>query len=90
MNPEELYNSFIAFIEAGDEDGARAFLIEHLNDFPEEMKNDVAFAFFMDAVNKEAAIAEVQKEGLEMMKESDNAEAVLADASKAADLREAI
>ncbi len=90
MSEQELYNSFIELVEKGDEEAARQFLVDHLNDFPEEMRKNIAFAFFVDAVMKEAAIAEVQKQGLEMMKESDVAEAVLADASKAADLREAI
>lgn len=90
MNEKELYNLFVELVEKGDEDAARQFLIDHMNDFSEEVRKNIAYAFFVDAINKEAAISELQKAGLEMMKESDVAEAVLADASKAADLREAI
>ena len=90
MTQQELYNSFIDFIEKGDEDGARAFLVEHLNEFPEEMKKEIAFAFFVDAVKKEAAVSEIQKKGLEIMKEFDEVESMLADASAAASLREQI
>ena len=90
MTEQELYNSFVELVEKGDEEATRQFLIDHLNEFPEEMKKNIAFAFFVDAVKKEAVIAETQKEGLEMLKEADEAEAILADASKAADLREAI
>lgn len=90
MNKEELLNSFIALIEKGDEDAARMFLVDHLNEFPEEMRKDIAFAFFVDAVKKETIISEVQKKGLEIMKDLDEVQTILADASKAAALKEQV
>lgn len=90
MNQEELYNSFIALVEEGDEDKARAFLVDHLNEFPEETRKEIAFAFFVDAVKKESAVSETQKKGIEIMKSLDEVEAILSDASKAAALREQI
>ena len=90
MNQEQLYNSFIAFVEQGDEEGARAFLVDHLNEFPEETRKEIAFAFFVDAVKKEAAVSEAQKKGIEIMKSLDEVEALLADASKAAAIREQV
>lgn len=88
MNQEELYNSFIALIESGDEDAAKKFLIDHLNDFPEETRKEIAFAFFVEAVNKEAVISEAQKKGIEIMKSLDEVEEILNDASKAASIKE--
>lgn len=90
MNQEELYNSFIALVEEGDEEKARAFLIDHLNEFPEETKKEIAFAFFVDAVKKDATVSEVQKRGLEIMKDLDEIKIILDDASKAASIKEQI
>ncbi len=90
MNQEELYKAFVELVEKGDEEGARAFLVDHLSDFPEEMRKEIAFAFFVDAVEKDAAVANAQKEGLKMMKTLDEVEAILADASKAASIKEQI
>ena len=90
MNQEELYNSFIALVEKGDEDAARMFLVDHLNEFPEEMRKEIAFAFFVDAVKKDMVISEVQKKGVEIMKDLDEVQMILSDASKAAALKEQI
>lgn len=90
MNQEELYNSFIALVEKGDEDAARMFLVDHLNEFPEEMRKEIAFAFFVDAVKKDMVISEAQKKGLEIMKDLDEVQMILSDASKAAALKEEI
>lgn len=85
---EELYKEFVALVEKGDEEAARQFLIDHLNDFPEAMRKDIAFAFFTDAVKKDAAIAEIQKQGLELMKQADEEEKVVSDAIQVALLKE--
>ncbi len=87
MTQQELHDAFVSFIESGDEEGARAFLIEHLNDFPEQIKKEIAFAFFADAVAKEAALDATKKTAIEMMKELDTVESILSDAEKAANIR---
>jgi len=90
MTQEELYNSFMALVEKEDEAAAKQFLIDHLNDFPEEVRKEIAFTFFTDAVKKEAAIADEQKAGLETMKDLDEVGIILADALKASELKEGI
>ncbi|MCC7436503.1 hypothetical protein IT402_01345 [Candidatus Nomurabacteria bacterium] len=90
MTQKELHEAFMVFVEKGDEEGARNFLVENINEFPENMRKEIAFAFFVDAVEKDAAIAKVQKEGMEMMKSLDEVEAILADASKASSIKEQI
>ena len=87
---EDLYNEFVALVDQGDEDKARQFLIDHVNEFPDETRKEIAYAFCVDAVKNEAVISEIQKKGLEMMKEFDEAEAMLAEAAQVATLRESI
>ncbi|MEI6022518.1 MAG: hypothetical protein WCQ32_01590 [bacterium] len=67
MTHEELYTTFMDFVEKNDEIGARQFLIDHLNDFPEEIRKQIAFEFFVDAVKKDEAIESIQKRALEII-----------------------
>lgn len=88
MTQQELHEAFVGFVNSGDEAGARKFLIEHLNDFPEDMKKDIAFAFFLDAVEKDSGNREFERSALDLMKELDKTEEILEEAQKVASLRE--
>ena len=71
MSEQELYNAFMALIESGDEKAARSFLIEHFNEFSEKTREEVAFAFFVDAVEKDAAIQKIKEEGVQALESFD-------------------
>jgi len=87
----DLYNEFLSYVNKNDETGARQFLIDNLDKFPEDVKNKIIFVFFEEALIKEAEgaekIAEMQKEGLEAMSQIEKAKKVLEDQKKAEDLR---
>jgi len=60
-------------IEAGDENSVRSFIIEHINDFPTDLKNEFIFTFLQEAVELDTRIKEAQvavvSDGLGALKE---------------------
>jgi len=88
---EELYAELMDLIEAGDEAKAREFLTDHLTEFPEEVQNKIAFAFFEEAVvnqaEEETAIRDFQKEGIETMTQLEKLKKGLENDQKVQDLR---
>jgi hypothetical protein len=63
MNTSELFTQLEALIQGGDEPKARAFLVDHLAEFPEEAREKIMFAFFTEALGQEAAAAGLKKSG---------------------------
>lgn len=49
----------------GDEKRARSFLAEHINEFPEEIRKKFVFALFMEAVENETNVNELQTQAIE-------------------------
>ena len=88
---EGLYNEFLGLVNKGDEAGARNFLIENLQKFPEEVQDKLTFAFFEEALTDEAkkneGIAKMQKEGLEAISQIDKAKKILEEKAKIEGLR---
>ncbi|MEI8174602.1 MAG: hypothetical protein WCG28_01480 [bacterium] len=88
----DLYNQFMVFVEKDDEAGARKFLVDNLQKFPEEMQEKLTFAFFeealMDKTKGMKEIAEMQKEGLEAMGKIDKAKKNLEDQIKIKNLKD--
>ncbi|MBI2631286.1 hypothetical protein HYW73_03700 [Candidatus Nomurabacteria bacterium] len=88
---ENLYSEFLGYAERNDEAGARKFLIDNLQKFPEDIQDKITFAFFEEALQGETAgvkeIALMQKEGLEAMNQIDKAKKILEDKIKERDLR---
>ena len=41
----DLYNEFLVYVNKNDEQGARKFLIDNLQKFPEEVRDKLTFAF---------------------------------------------
>ncbi len=82
----DLYKEFLAFVDKGDEVGARKFLIDNLTKFPKDVQDKLAFAFFEEALTDEAKsiedIAAVQKQGLEAMNQIDKAKKNIEDKAK--------
>ncbi|MGYP001560882174 len=87
----DLYNEFLAYVNKGDEAGARKFLIDNLQKFPEEVQDKITFAFFeealMDKTKGIKEIAEMQKQGLEAMSQIDKAKKVFEDQIKIKNLK---
>ena len=87
----DLYNEFLAYVDKGDESGARKFLIDNLSKFPEDVQGKLTLAFFEEALMKETKgvkeIVEMQKEGLEALNQIGKAKKILADKVKVKDLR---
>ena len=87
----DLYNEFMVYVDKNDEQGARKFLIDNLQKFPEEVQDKITFAFFEEALKDEAKniknIAEMQKQGLDAMSQIDKAKKILEEKKKIEDLR---
>ena len=88
---EDLYNEFLVYVDKNDEEGARKFLMDNLQKFPEELQDKLTFAFFEEAMLDKTkgikAVAEMQKEGLDAMSQIDKAKKILEDKKKIEDLR---
>lgn len=52
--PTELYDQFRQISETGDEEAAKKFLEQHLNEFPEETRDEILFALFEDSLVQQA------------------------------------
>ena len=72
MTQEELLAQMEKLAAAGDKAGYDAFVLEHFQEFPEEVQGKVLYGFFSDTLEKEEgklAIAELQERGMEAMEE---------------------
>ena len=86
-----LYNEFLTYVDKNDEQGARNFLIDNLQKFPEDIQDKLTFAFFEEVITDEAKeiknLAEMQKQGLDAMSQIDKAKKILEDKKKIESLR---
>lgn len=74
MTQEELVAEMEKLAVAGDVKAFEAFALEHFKEMPEGAQGKVLFGFFQEALEKkagEAAIAQIQKEGIEALNELD-------------------
>lgn len=87
----DLYNQFLVYVDKNDEQGARKFLVDNLQKFPEEVQDKLTFAFFEEAMTDETRgikdIAEMQKQGLDAMGQIEKAKKILEEKKKIGDLR---
>jgi hypothetical protein len=87
----DLYNEFLGYVDRNDEQGARNFLVDNLQKFPEDIQDKLTFAFFEEALMDETKgikdIAEMQKQGLDAMSQIDKAKKILEYKIKIEDLR---
>ena len=90
----DLYNEFLVYVDKGDEVGARAFLIDNLQKFPEEVQDKLTFAFFEEALMGETKeikeIGEIQKQGLNAISQINKAKKILQDKIKIINLRSSL
>ncbi len=87
----DLYNEFLGYVNKDDEEGARKFLIDNLQKFPEEVQDKLTFAFFeealMDTTKGIKDIGEMQKQGIDAMSQIEKAKKILEEKLKIEDLR---
>lgn len=87
----DLYNEFLVYVNKDDEQGARKFLTDNLQKFPEELQDKLTFAFFEEALMSETkdmkGIANMQKQGLDAISQIDQVKKILEDEKKIEDLR---
>jgi hypothetical protein len=78
---DAIYKDFLAVVDKGDEKAARDFLVTNINKFPEEVRDEIIFAFFEEALIKKASeekmITEFQKQGLEEIKMLEKAKKIV-------------
>lgn len=93
-DPRALYNQFFQIVERGDETAARKFILDHLNEFDEDSKNEILFGLFEDAlatqVNNAGAIADFKKKGAAMLKDMAQERRDLEDRLKLVDIKESL
>ena len=90
----DLYNEFLVYVNKNDEQGARNFLIDNLQKFPEEIQNKLTFAFFEEALTDKTKdikdIAEMQKQGMDAMSQIDKAKKIIEEKIKIEDLKSSL
>ena len=88
---EDLYKEFMVYVDKDDEEGARKFLLDNFQKFPEDIQDKLTFAFFEEALLDETKgmkdIADMQKQGLEALSQIDKVRKILEDKKKIEDLR---
>jgi hypothetical protein len=89
-----LYNQFKEVMDKGTEEQAQQFLVDHLKEFPEDVKNEIVFSLFESGVNEmaaqDSAMLTFKKEGLELASDLEKALRILDDKLKVLDLQEKI
>ena len=92
MTPDTIYNKFLEFIQAGDWPAARAFILEHLQEFPEEVRNNILGLFLEEALLKEGGEAgaelKLQQEVLEELEDIQGAEKEIGNLQRIEELKE--
>lgn len=87
----DLYNTFLTFVDSKDEEGARNFLIDNLDKFPEEVKNDLIFAFFEESLISDnqnmKSVSAFQEQGLDAISQIAKAKKILEDKIKASHIK---
>jgi hypothetical protein len=85
-NADKLYDQFREIIESGVEEQAQQFLIDHFQEFPEEMRQSMVVSFVKDGiVNAQSAQQhsnEFQKQGLEALNAREKKEQELMEREK--------
>lgn len=65
-----IYDEFLKIVQTGTEEEAKAFLVTHIKEFPPEEQQAIILAFVQDAAEEKregaAAVAEFQKEGIDL------------------------
>jgi hypothetical protein len=75
--PSEIKNKLLDLVKTGDEKRVRDFVIEHIKEFPEDVRDSLIFSFFSEAVKDNSVDAEAlmkfKEEGLSALMDLANA-----------------
>ena len=89
-----LYHQFKEVMDKGTEEQAEQFLVEHLKEFPEDVKNEIVLSLFENGMNEviaqDSAMLAFKKEGVETMTGLEQAIRILDDKLKVLELQEKI
>ena len=87
-----LYAQLRDIMDNGTEEGARTFLLEHMNEFPEDLREKVVLALFEDGLKEAAAnqsaVEDFKQEGVEIANELATGKRILDDKLKVMELQE--
>jgi hypothetical protein len=94
MNGENLYSTFLKLIESGDEQAGKDFLIEHLDEFPDEVRKSIILAFFEDALIRQdrtsQAFVDFEKQGLEAVNTAEKIRSALEKQGRLIEIKESL
>lgn len=65
MDTQELYKQVNALVEKGNDAEVRAFVVEHINEFPDDVRSQIAMFFFEEAAHTHAAGLQAEAELVE-------------------------
>ncbi|MCL5257836.1 MAG: hypothetical protein M1505_01220 [Patescibacteria group bacterium] len=86
-----LYQEFVELLSKGDENEAKQFLVDHFNDLPKDVQDDIIMAFFEEGLSLAAIEADeidkFQKERLEEVEVLEKIKKSLEDKIKLIDLK---
>ncbi len=94
QNFSALYTQFKEIVDNGTEEDARTFLVDHLAEFPEDLRQQIILSLFQqglqDAATAETARQEFQQEGMDVIREIEVGKRILDDKQKRIELQEKI
>lgn len=71
----------MGYVEKGDEQGARDFLVENIAKFPDDIRDKLVFIFFEEAlmqdVNAVKQLAEAEQESVKAVNQIEKAQKIL-------------
>lgn len=89
------YDELMKLLEADDEEGAKKYLTDHVNEFSDEVQQKIVALFFKEALSASAAkvggdssVAGFQNMGMDALRGLEKEKKVLDNASKQFDLRQ--
>ncbi len=90
----QLYEEFLKIADSGDEAAAQKFLSDHLAEFPENVQEELIFAFMKDAyIKRGQAIeenAQLQQQGLKAIEEMVAEKKVIEEEGKIGEIKEGL
>ena len=87
---EGIYQKFLEMVKNGTEQEVRDFLVNNLKQFPQDMQEYIVAAFFEEALEKKAAVGELQQQGLEMNANMEKLRKELEKKAKLAEIKEGL
>ena len=69
---KKLFDDLRGVFENGSEEEVRAFLVDHISAFPDDIKDEIVFAFFEEgldkAIEEKGKLVEFEEAGIEELK----------------------